>query len=188
MKNVKKYFLAALVALCTLSVNAQQVNTLYFLENAPMRHTINPAFMPVSAGYVNFSPLGWMSLSFGNNSLTLSDALYTIEDPNNPGKYITVTPLYPSSDPTNSTARKDRFLRQIRNMLYVNGDVNFSIVNIGIRVKDFGYGTFGVNEHIETGFTFPKSMFNFFLNGGMANLDGGMNTLGLSGLGIGATA
>ena len=188
MKNIRKYFLVALVALCTLSANAQQVNTLYFLENAPMRHTINPAFMPVSAGYVNFSPLGWMSFSFGNNSLTLSDVLYTIEDPNNPGKYITVTPLYPSNDPTNSTARRDAFRRQLRNMLYVNGDVNFSIVNVGIRVKDFGYATFGVNEHIETGFTFPKSMFNFFLNGGMTNLDGGMNTLGLSGLGIGATA
>ena len=40
--------LVALVAMLTLSAHAQQVTTLYFLENAPMRHTINPAFQPVS--------------------------------------------------------------------------------------------------------------------------------------------
>ena len=56
MKTNRKFFLAALlIAACSMSVRAQQVNTLYFLENAPMRHTINPAFQPVSKGYVNFS-------------------------------------------------------------------------------------------------------------------------------------
>ena len=60
---MKKYILTALVALATLSISAQQVTTLYFLENTPMRHTINPAFQPVSNGYINFSPLGWMNYS-----------------------------------------------------------------------------------------------------------------------------
>ena len=66
MKATNKFFFAALlIAACSMS--AQQVNTLYFLENAPMRHTLNPAFQPVSKGYVNFSPLGWSVLSVGNN-------------------------------------------------------------------------------------------------------------------------
>ena len=42
MKAMQKTILAALVALCALNASAQQVTTLYFLENAPMRHTINP--------------------------------------------------------------------------------------------------------------------------------------------------
>ena len=56
--KTNRIILAALVALFTLGASAQQVTTLYFLENAPMRHTINPAFQPVSNGYINFSPLG----------------------------------------------------------------------------------------------------------------------------------
>ena len=48
MKRMKQYILAALVATMTLSASAQQVTTMYFLENAPMRHVINPALQPVS--------------------------------------------------------------------------------------------------------------------------------------------
>ena len=96
MKTNRKFFLAALlIAACSMSVRAQQVNTLYFLENAPMRHTINPAFQPVSKGYVNFSPLGWSVFSVGNNSLTLNDLIYV--DPTT-GK--TITALHPSQDRT----------------------------------------------------------------------------------------
>ena len=108
MKAMRKYLIAAFVALYAIGVNAQQVNTLYFLENAPMRHTINPAFQPVSRGFINFSPLGWMSLSAGNNSLTISDILFV--DPTT-GK--TITPLHPNAD-------RQLFLRQLQNMTYFN--------------------------------------------------------------------
>ena len=50
---MKRTILAALVAMITLGTNAQQVTTLYFLENSPMRHSINPAFQPVSSGYIS---------------------------------------------------------------------------------------------------------------------------------------
>ena len=59
--KTKQFILAALVALFAISASAQQVNTVYFLENAPMRHTFNPAFQPVSNGFINFTPLGWMT-------------------------------------------------------------------------------------------------------------------------------
>ena len=182
MKTMKKSILAALVALFAISASAQQVTTLYFLENAPMRHTINPAFQPVSNGFINFSPLGWTSMSVGNNSLTLSDVLYTIPDPNDPAKRITITPLHPNGN-------KVAFLNQLQNMTYFNGDLTFSFINMGFRIKEKGYLMIGINEKIETGTTLPKSMFNFFLGGGMTNLtNGAINTIGLSGLGIGATA
>ncbi len=182
MKTTKKSILAALVALFAISASAQQVTTLYFLENAPMRHTINPAFQPVSNGFINFSPLGWTSMSVGNNSLTVSDVLYTIPDPNDPAKRITITPLHPNGN-------KVAFLNQLQNMTYFNGDMTFSFINMGFRIKENGYFTLGVNEKIESGVTLPKTMFNFFLGGGMLNLNNGaINTIGLSGLGTGATA
>ena len=66
MKTIRKSFVVALLGLIALGASAQQVNTLYFLENAPMRHIYNPAFQPVSNGYVNFTPLGWSSFNIGN--------------------------------------------------------------------------------------------------------------------------
>ncbi len=172
---MKKYILTALVAISTLSISAQQVTTLYFLENTPMRHTLNPAFQPVSNGYVNFSPLGWMSYSAGNNSLTLSDFVYYDK---NLG--ATITPLHPEADRT-------KLLRQIRSMTYINTDATLGLVNVGVRIKDAGYLTIGINEKLEAGVTLPRSIFDFVLDGGMHNLNGGNNLFSLSGLSTGAT-
>jgi len=177
----KHIILAALVAIMTLSANAQQVTTLYFLENAPMRHTINPAFQPVSRGYINFTPLGWMSYSVGNNSLTMSDVLFVDKNKSSLSYGKTITPLHPDAD-------KQAFLRRIRSMTYLNGEATIGFLNFGFRVKDAGYVTIGINERIELGETMPKSIFLFALDGGMKDLNGGINTLSFSGLGMGFTA
>jgi outer membrane protein OmpA-like peptidoglycan-associated protein len=169
----RKYIIAALVAMLAIGASAQQVTTLYFLENAPMRHTINPAFQPVSQGYLNFTPLGWMSFGVGNNSLTMSDLFYV--DPLT-GK--TITPLHPNGN-------RQAFLSQMRSMTLVNGEATLGFVNLGVRIKDNGYLTIGINERIETGGTVPRSLFDFALGGGMKDLNGGVNTISLSGLGLG---
>ncbi len=177
----KRIILAALVALMTLSANAQQVTTLYFLENAPMRHTINPAFQPVSNGYVNFTPLGWMSYSIGNNSLTMSDVFFVDKNKSSMAYGKTITPLHPDAD-------KQAFLRRLRSMTYLNGETTIGFVNFGFRVNDVGYVTIGINERIEVGETTPKSLFLFSLDGGMKDLNGGINTLSFSGMSTGLTA
>ena len=90
MKQISVIKSCLVVCLLTLAAigQAQEVSTLYFLENAPMRHRINPAFQPVSNGYINFTPLGYSSFWIGNNSLTMSDIVYSSH-----GK--TVTALHP---------------------------------------------------------------------------------------------
>ena len=174
---MKKTILVALVALIAISASAQQETTLYFLENAPMRHTINPAFQPVSKGYVNFTPLGWMNIGVGNNSITLSDVLYV--DPET-GK--TITPLHPHGD-------KQAFLRTLHSMTLIDGEITFAFLNFGFRVKEQGYVTIGINERINTGATLPKPMFNFLLGGGMTDLTpGAVNSFNLAGIGAGGGA
>jgi len=174
---MRKNILVALVALFALSANAQQVTTLYFLENAPMRHTINPALQPVSQGYINFTPLGWMTLGVGNNSLTMSDVLYI-----DPATGKTITPLHPHGD-------KQAFLRTLRNMTFINGEATLGLLNMGFRIKENGYLTIGINERIDAGATLPKPMFNFLIGGGMSNLTpGAINSFNLAGLGFGGNA
>ena len=175
--KAKQIILSALVAWFAVSVQAQQVNTLYFLENAPMRHTINPAFQPVSNGYINISPLGWSSYSFGNNSLTMSDIFFL--DPTGTGK--TITPIHPNAD-------RNAFLRTLRTMIYFNEDMNLGLLNMGFRIKEAGYMHIGINQHIESGVTMPRTIYDFLLGGGMTNLTGnGANRLDFIGLGSGAS-
>ena len=176
MKAMKRMMMIALVAVSTMSLSAQQVNTLYFLENAPMRHTINPAFQPVSRGYINFTPLGWMSFSVGNNSLTMSDVL---QYDSSLGK--TITPLHPNGD-------RQALLKAFKKVTLVNGDFNIGLLNMGFRIKEKGYLTIGINERIEMAATLPKSLPEFLFNGGMTNLTGGNNEVSLSNLGLRGTA
>ena len=178
--KTSKYIFTALIAALTLSASAQQVTTLYFLENVPMRHTINPAFQPVSNGYVNFTPLGWMSLGVGNNSYTLSDFVFVDNNPQSPTYGQTITAFHPNAD-------SQAFIKSMRNMIFTNAEMTFGFLNFGFRLKDVGYVTVGINERIEFGNTIPKSLMSFVIGGGMTDLEG-VNTLSLTGLGMGATA
>ena len=172
---MKKILVAVLMATMALSASAQQVTTLYFLENAPMRHTINPAFQPVSRGFINFTPLGWMSISAGNNSFTLRDILFV-----DPVTGNTITPLHPNAD-------RNAFINQIRSMSLINGEATLGLLNMGFRIKENGYLTIGINERIVGGATLPKTIFDFVLGGGMKNLTpGATNNFSLGGLGAGA--
>ena len=181
MKKMQKSIVLALAALFALSASAQQINTLYFLENAPMRHTINPAFRPYSDGYLSFLPLGWTSMSVGNNSFTVSDLLFVDRTPGSTTEGMTITPFHPNAD-------RAAFLKQIRPMSMVNSDFTFGILNLGCRTRRTnGFFTFGINERVITGVTIPQSIFQFVLNGGMTDLTG-VNTFSMGGLGGGGYA
>ena len=153
MKTMKRTILVALAALFTIGVSAQQVTTVYFLENAPMRHTINPAFQPVSDGFINFSPLGWSTISLGNNSLTVSDLFYT-----DPTTGRTITPIHPNGN-------RQAFLNTLRSMTMMNTEMTLGLINMGFRIKDKGYLTIGINERIISAGTLPKSFYDFLLGG-----------------------
>lgn len=159
-----------------VSVNAQQINTLYFLENTPMRHTINPAFQPVSNGYLSLPVLGYTSLWAGNNSLSVADVIFA--NPNNAGQTITV--LHPDAD-------KSAFLGLLRNNTIIQADVTTMLLGVGGRTSKNGYWTVNITERIDANTSIPQSLFNFVLGGGMNDLTGGMNKFDLSGMDLSAT-
>ena len=171
----KQIIYISIVLLMTVagSVSAQQVNTLYFMENTPMRHLVNPAFQPVSDGYIHFSPLGWSSMWLGNNSFSLSDGVFA--NPNNPAQTITI--LHPDADRT-------AFLKGLRKNTLINGEATANLIGFGFRIKEKGYFTFDIMEHLNAGATIPRGLFNFALNGGMQDIQGGNNHINFSGLGL----
>ena len=176
MKNVRKHIMVALLAAITLSAGAQQVNTLYFLENAPMRHTINPAFQPVSKGYINFTPLGWMSIGAGNNTFTVSDFLLVDQDKTSSTYGQTITILHP-----NARAQRQQFLGRVPSMTLTGTDLTLGLLNMGFRIKDNGFLMIGINERIEMNNTLPKPLMSTLLGG---TLDFTNQNFNLGGLGL----
>ena len=123
MKQLRS-ILIAIALLTGMSLSAQEVNTLYFLENAPMRSQFNPALMPVSSGYIVFTPLGYTSLWAGNNTLAMSDLIYTKN-----GQTITAL----------NQGETDKFLKKFHRNNLVSLDMTTTILGFGARTKKGGY-------------------------------------------------
>lgn len=174
-KTLRISVLASVMMLALTAVQAQQVNTLYFLDNAPVRHYINPAFQPISKMYLSLPVLGYSSFHFTNNSLTVSDLLYK-----DPATGKTITPLHPNGSKTN-------FLNTLRSTPFFTTDDQINLLSFGFRLKEEGYFHFTLNEKIEAGTALPKDLFNFALLGGMKDVNA-VNNINLSSLGFDAFA
>lgn len=174
MKHTSRYILSLVLLAASMVAQAQQVTTLYFLENAPMRHIVNPAFQPVSKGYIALPALGYTSFWIGNNSLTMSDLIYK-----DPLTGNTITALHPNAD-------RAQILKRFRKVMLIDGDATTELLGFGFRVKENGYFHFNIMERAEVGFGMPRGLFDFALGGGMHDLNGGMNYIDLSNLGINA--
>lgn len=154
MKHIAKSIAVVIAAVCmTLTVNAQQqVNSLYFLDNAVMRHTLNPAFEPWENVYVGLPALGFTSVGVYNNSLMVSDVL-TYKD----GK--TITALSRGGD-------KVGFYNALRMNTLFNANATVNIVSFGARIQKIGgYWHVGLSEKVDVGGTVPRDLLRLPLFG-----------------------
>lgn len=155
----KKIWISFFALLTAWGVNtqAQQVSTLYFLENAPMRHYINPAFQPVGSFYLGIPVLGYTGLWAGNNSLSVSDLVYKSPD----GSAIWA--LHPDGD-------KDQLYRRLRQVTMVDADVRLNLFQAGWQYGESYWHIF-VDERINVRGGLPRDLFRFALYG-MEDLNG----------------
>lgn len=163
-KRVYSIILSLLLGF-NISILAQQVNTLYFLENAPMRHIINPAFQPASRFYLTLPAVGYTSLWAGTNNWTMEDFIFKGSNGN------TITSWHPDA-PANWLMDKPA-------MFATDADIYMNILGFGFAIKDFGYFHINIAEHLYTDIGVSNTIF------GLNNLD--TNTpiclgMGMSGL------
>lgn len=147
--NLRSIFTFAAIIGSSLFVTAQQVNTLYFLENAPMRHTINPAFQPVQVFYMAFPAIGYTSLWLGNYNMTLTDWVY--KSPT--GKAVTA--LHP--------AEKEAW-NKLPNMLTLDANATINLFSLGWQVRERGFFHMNISERLISTISVPKSIFNGTVN------------------------
>jgi len=165
MKAISKYILA-FIAIISMQVQAQEVNTLYFLHNAPMRHTINPAFQPHSRVYVLLPALGYTTLGVGNNALTMKDLIF--QDPTT-GK--TITALHPNAE--------GQLWNKLPDILNINANMQLNLLSFGARVaKEKGYFHLNISERIGMGIGLPKNTFGPLLGQSLNNIN--LNALNIS--------
>lgn len=163
--KIKYYILSFIIVLASTSLlQAQHINTMYFLENAPLRHTINPAFQPVSKIYITLPVLGYTSLAIGNKEICMQDLIFTNES----GE--TITALHPCAE--------GQLWNKLPKLWNIDADINLNLMGFGRRIKDSGYLTMNISEHIIAGIGLPKTLFSPLLGQSIENLD--LQSLNLS--------
>ena len=145
MKTILRNIFVAVLLTSASIVSAQQVNTLYFLENAPMRHTINPAFQPVSNFYLTLPVIGYTSLWTGTNNWTMSDFIFKGPNGN------TITPFHPDA-PHN-------WLEGKPNSFIYDTDMSLNLFGFGFRIKQNSYLHINITERVIGKTYLPSAIF-----------------------------
>ena len=137
-------------------LKAQQVNTLYFMEDIPVRHFLNPSFQPTAGFYVSLPIVGFTQLNMGNNSFSLKDLIY--KDANSQ----TVSFLSP-------TGNIPHFYNTLKSNILINTDVQTNLLSVGFR-DESAYWTFSLTEKIESSVNLPKELFQISLLGTLSSI------------------
>ena len=173
MKKTLRNILIAILLLGASNIQAQQVNTLYFLENAPMRHTINPAFQPVSKFYLTLPAIGYTSIWAGTNNWAMSDFLF--KGPNGQ----TITPFHPDAPANWLDKRPKNFV--------LDTDIYTNLLGFGFRIKENGYLHLNVSERVIAEGRISSSIFtlNDLSTGVVGPLSLGVNALAYTDIALG---
>jgi len=150
-------FLLLINCKVNLFLRAQQVNTLYFMEDVPVRHFLNPAFQPTAGFYLSLPVVGFTQLNMGNNSFSLKDLVY--KDINRQ----TVSFLSP-------TGNIPHFYNTIKSNILINNDLQTNLLSIGFR-DESAYWTFSLTEKIQSSVNLPKELFQISLLGNLSSIN-----------------
>ena len=145
----KNYVLKLLTFICfaltTLNLNAQlvnvsQVNSMYFMENVPQRHDLNPAFQPFSDYYLGLPVIGYSRIGLGNTSPILSGFV---------------------SDPAGGI---NNFYNSLTDRTNFQLDMQLNLLNFGFRSKKT-YWNFSLSEKVDGQIGIPKDLFKLMIYG-----------------------
>jgi len=150
MKSIKLMLFLLMISNTTLLLRAQQVNTLYFMEDVPVRHFLNASFQPTTDYYLSLPVIGFTQFNIGNNSLTVKDGIY-----NKNGRTITFL---------DSLGNIPRFYHTLRSNTVIDADFQINLFSFGFR-RESAYWTFSLTEKMEGKVNVPKSLFQVSLFG-----------------------
>ncbi len=172
MKNSIKHNLVVFICFFfsfVASVHSQQVNTMYFMDNVPVRHYLNPSFQPYSNFYLGIPILGFTQFNLGNNSLALKNFIFK-----QGGQ--TITFLHPDANINN-------FYNAFRPTTLISADVQVNLLDFGFRTGQ-AYWSFSLTQKADVDVRIPKDFMKLLLYGTPDQLS---NKYDLSSFGAGST-
>lgn len=129
---------------------SQQVNTLYFMDNVPIRNSLNPAFQPINQFYISLPVIGYTQFNIGNNSLSINDIIYNYNGQ-------TISFLHPNGD-------INRFYNTLKSTTIIRTDLQTNLLSFGFRSKT-GFWNFSLIEKMDGYVGIPKDLFKLSLFG-----------------------
>ena len=150
MKGLKTLVFCLLISTLSTTLLSQQLNTNYFIENNPLRQDYNPAFKPKSDYFISLPFIGNNALLVGNNSITLSDLVYSKN-----GQTILFN---------NPNGSIDKFYNTLQPNVIFQADMRSNLLAFGWRMKN-DYISFSVEQRVDRVVEFPKTLFKLALYG-----------------------
>ncbi|MDR2814891.1 MAG: DUF5723 family protein [Prevotellaceae bacterium] len=167
---MKHFIVTVLMVCCSVSLFAQQVNTLYFMNNVPERNAYNPAFQPVHNVYIDLPLMPNFRFDVGNSSLGFSDIIFNKKIN---GVDSTITFLHPEA-----LKEKDNFYNRLSKTTRIYGELTFNLIGFGFRVKK-NYFTVDVSQKMSSGFYLPRDLFGLALYGSGKGSEFDLSRLGI---------
>lgn len=121
----------------THTSKAQQTATLYFMDDVPVRHLLNPAFQPTTKYYISLPVLGYVYGDYNNNSFTLNDL-----------DNLNLTALY----------------NKLNDNTYISVNSQINLLSTGYAFNN-SFLSFTISQKADFHNVFPKDLFKFFIYG-----------------------
>lgn len=183
MKFQFKFFVAICIFFSSLTVVAQQENTLYYMERIPQSHYLNPAHQPDCKFWMSSlliptwllpMPFVYFPMHFdGSVPLDIND--FIIYEGGKPKK------LFWYDESTQSA-----FSKKLKKYNYASMNMSVEEVFFGFKVNKNTF-TFSMNTHLGTNISFSKGWFDLIMNGNVDD-NGNLREIDLSGTAINASA
>ena len=150
MKFLVKHILSAtMIAIAGMSVSAQTLNSLYFLDGNTQRHLLNPA-MTCESGWLSLPFFGGFGVSI-NSNLGLEAFLRPY------GNNEMITFLHPDISTEDA-------LSKFKDMNTIETDIDLNVLTVGFKAFG-GVNSIGVSVKSRTGMYLPKDIFTFLKAG-----------------------
>ena len=146
--NIKHFALAAIMAASGGVVQAQELNSAYFMDGMTSRHELNPAFGN-DQSYFSFPLLGSLNLKLQGN-FGLQDVLF--KNPNS--GYYNRTFMHPDVSVSEALSGFNKGANKITE------DISITILSAGFKGLG-GYNTIELKERSVGGISLPYELFEF---------------------------
>ncbi len=145
-----KIALLIFIVFQSVKTYSQDVGTMYFMNNAPERNLLNPAFQPLTNIYIGLPVIGFTQFRLGNNSIALKDLIYQ----KNGGTILFVNP----------NGDKTKFYNVLHPTTLFQTNLQVNLLDFGFRTGK-SYWTFGVTEKVDGTLGISKDLMKLILFG-----------------------